>query len=100
METKKMESKVITKSVTFGNHKEQYVLVQFKDDNGEVRYGTIPYSNIDDKGHLIKGMNGLEMCLCSTIPSALEMREDLINCEGMTAEQVIEYFKKKIGSVA
>ena len=29
-----METKVLTKCVTFGNHKENYVLVQIKDDKG------------------------------------------------------------------
>ncbi len=77
-----------------------FVLVEYTLDDDSVMYGTIPYTNIDDKGHMIKGMNGLEVCLAYSIPSALEMRYDLIKCEGMTLEQIIAYFKKKIGSVA
>lgn len=96
MDTKKMEVK--TRYVSIEDR--AFVLVKCTLDDDSVMYGTIPYTNIDDKGHMIKGMNGLEMCLASSIPSALEMRADDIKCEGMTPNQVIEYFKKKIGSVA
>ena len=96
METKKMEVKIRYVSI----EDRAFVLVKCTLDDDSVMYGTIPYTNIDDKGKMIKGMNGLEMCLSQTIGGALDMRYDLIKCEGMTPEQVIEYFKKKIGSVA
>ena len=95
-----METKVLTKCVTFGNHKENYMLVQVKDDKGEVRYGTIPYSAFDESGNLKRPMCGWEMGLTFSIGGAIETRRDMINCEGMTEEQVLAYFKKKIGSVA
>ena len=95
MESKTMESKVITKSVTFGNHKEQYVLVQVTTDKG-VAYGTIPYSAFDEKGVLKRKVCGWEMGLNLSIKSALETRQDMINCEGMTEEQIFAYFKRKI----
>ena len=96
MNTKKMEVK--TRYVSIEDR--AFALVKCTLDDDSVMYGTIPYTNIDDKGHMIKGMNGLEMCLSQTIGGALEMRYDIIKTEGMTPNQVIEYFKKKIGSVA
>ena len=91
-----MESKVITKSVTFSNHKEQYVLVQITDEKLGVRYGTIPYSAFDENGELSRPMCGWEMGLNLSIKSALETRQSMIDCEGMTEEQIFAYFKKKI----
>lgn len=93
-----IKSKVKTKYVSIEGR--EFVLMEYTLDDNSVMYGTIPYTNIDDKGRMIKGMNGLEVCLAHSIPSALEMRADDIKCEGMTPEQVIEYFKKKIGRVA
>lgn len=93
-----IKAKVKTKYVSIEGR--EFVLMEYTLDDDSVMYGTIPYTNIDDKGNMIKGMNGLEVCLAHSIPSALEVRTDLIKCEGMTPEQVIEYFKKKIGSVA
>ena len=96
MNAKKMEVK--TKYVSIEGR--AFVLMEYTMDDNSVMYGTIPYTNIDDKGNMIKGMNGLEVCLANSIPSALEMRADDIKCEGMTIEQIIEYFKKKIGGLA
>ena len=96
METKKMEVK--TRYVSIEDR--AFVLVEYTLDDNSIMYGTIPYTNIDEKGNMIKGMNGLEVCLAHSIPSALEMRADIIKCEGMTEEQILAYFKKKIGSVA
>lgn len=93
-----VKAKVKTKYVSIEDR--AFVLVEYTLDDDSVMYGTIPYTNIDDKGRMIKRMNGLEVCLASSIPSALEMRADLIKCEGMTKEQIFAYFKKKIGSVA
>lgn len=93
-----IKAKVKTKYVSIEGR--EFVLMEYTMDDNSVMYGTIPYTNIDDKGRMIKGMNGLEVCLAHSIPSALEMRADIIKCEGMTPEQVIEYFKKKIGRVA
>lgn len=93
-----IKAKVKTKYVSIEGR--EFVLMEYTLDDNSVMYGTIPYTNLDDKGRMIKGMNGLEVCLAHSIPSALEMRADIIKCEGMTPEQVIEYFKKKIGRVA
>lgn len=93
-----IKSKVKTKYVSIEGR--AFVLMEYTMDDNSVMYGTIPYTNIDDKGNMIKGMNGLEMCLAPSIPIALDMRYDDIKCEGMTKEQVIEYFNKKIGRVA
>lgn len=93
-----IKAKVKTKYVSIEGR--EFVLMEYTLDDNSVMYGTIPYTNLDDKGRMIKGMNGLEVCLAHSIPSALEMRADDIKCEGMTTEQVIEYFKKKIGGVA
>ena len=93
-----IKSKVKTKYVSIEGR--AFVLMEYTMDDNSVMYGTIPYTNIDDKGNMIKGMNGLEMCLAPSIPIALDMRYDDIKCEGMTKEQVIAYFNKKIGRVA
>ena len=93
-----IKAKVKTKYVSIEGR--AFVLVEYTLDDNSVMYGTIPYTNIDDKGQMIKGMNGLEVCLASSIPNALEMRADIIKCEGMTEEQIIAYFKKKIERIA
>ena len=93
-----ISSKVKTRYVSIEGR--AFVLMEYTMDDNSVMYGTIPYTNIDDKGNMIKGMNGLEMCLAPSIPIALDMRYDDIKCEGMTKEQVIAYFNKKIGRVA
>ena len=89
-----IKSKVKTKYVSIEGR--EFVLMEYTLDNDSVMYGTIPYTNIDDKGQMIKGMNGLEMCLSQTIGGALDMRYDLIKCEEMTEEEIFAYFKKKI----
>ena len=93
-----IKSKVKTKCVSIEGR--DFVLMEYTFDDNSVMYGTIPYTNIDDKGRMIKGMNGLEACLAHSIPTALEMRADDIKCEGMTEEQIIAYFNKKLGRVA
>ena len=99
METEKsVKGEIITQCVDIEGRK--FALIKCVDIDNCVRYGTIPYTEFDERGALKRRLNGFDMCLAYSIPSALEMRADLIKCEGMTEEQVIAYFKKKIGSVA
>ena len=50
--------KVITKCVVIEN--KEYVLIENEQD-GKKYWGTIPYTEIDEKGRMKRTMNGLEM---------------------------------------
>ena len=52
--------KIVTRSVIIEN--KEFYLVSDHTDDGKKYYATIPYENTRD-GVLIKGMNGLEMCI-------------------------------------
>lgn len=93
-----IKSKVKTKCVDIEGR--SFVLVEYTLDDNSIMYGTIPYTEIDEQGRVKRKLNGLEVCLAHTIPSALDIRADIIKCEGMTPEQVIEYFKRKLERVA
>ena len=93
-----IKAKVKTRCVDIEGR--SFVLMEYTLDDNSVMYGTIPYTELDEQGRVKRRLNGLEVCLAHSIPSALDLRADDIKCEGMTTEQVIEYFKKKIGSVA
>jgi hypothetical protein len=99
METEKsVKGEIITRYVSIEGR--AFALVKCVDTENCVRYGTIPYTEFDENGALKRKLNGFEMCLAYSIPSALEMRADVIKCEGMTEEQILAYFKKKIGGLA
>ena len=87
--------KVMTKLVSIRN--ENFVLVQIKrNDDGHIFYGTIPYTELDERGCMKRELNGLEMCLCDDIPHALIQREDEIAIRGMSEKEIIAYFTRKV----
>lgn len=89
--------KVMTKLVSIKD--ESFVLVQIKrNDDGHIFYGTIPYTELDERGCMKRELNGLEMCLCDDIPHALIMREDEIAIRGMSQEEMIKYFTRKVSA--
>ena len=61
----------------------------------EVMYGTINYKYITDN-RLNTPLNLASMCIGKTIPEALERRTNFEDCEGMTMEEIVEYFKVKM----
>lgn len=75
---------------------ENFVLVKISKD-GDVRYGTIPYGEFNEHGELKRRLNGLDMCLSTSISGAIEHRTTLLDCKGMTQEQIAAYFSKKLG---
>ena len=90
--------KVLTKRVNIRN--EEFVLVEItRTDNGMKFIGTIPYSELDDKGCMKRELNGLEMCLTDSIPHALEMRDDEIATRNLSETEMINYWKNKLAKV-
>lgn len=93
MEEMKM-MKVITKLVSIKD--EKFVLIKDTDKNYGDYYGTIPYSELDEKGRMTRALNGFEMCIAKTIAKALETREDMMNIKGMSMIEVAAYFATKV----
>lgn len=87
--------KVLTKAVIIED--EKFVLVKItRIDNGREFIGTIPYTELDEKGCMKRELNGFEMALSDDIPHALERRTDMILTKGMNDIQIINYFKTKL----
>lgn len=64
--------KVLTKLVEMDNRK--FVLIE-DDQNGIHFYGTIPYTELNEKGGMKRALNGFEMCISvNSIGEALENR--------------------------
>ena len=83
--------KVLTKCVDIEN--ERFVLVEItRNDDGHKFIGTIPYSELDEKGCMKRQLNGFEMRLSDSIPNALQGRIDEIKTRGMKPEQLLNYF--------
>lgn len=57
-------------------------------------YGTINYKYITD-GKLNTPLTLASMCIENTIPKAIVRRTDMEECEGMTLEEICEYYKAK-----
>ena len=85
--------KVITKCVNIEN--EEFVLVKFTDVNNREWFGTIPYTELNEKGQMKRPLNGFEMCIAETIAQALDRRIDMVKTHGYTLEQMIKYFTNK-----
>lgn len=60
----------------------------------ESMYGTINYKYITDE-KLNTPLSLASMCIENTIPKALIRRTDMEECEGMTLEEIYEYYKAK-----
>lgn len=71
--------KVLTKYVVIGN--QEFVLI--KDEHrGHTYYGTIPYSEIDEKGCMKRELNGHEMCITfNGVSDAIVQRENRIKVD-------------------
>ncbi|MBO7735385.1 MAG: hypothetical protein J6S67_22665 [Methanobrevibacter sp.] len=86
--------KVLTRLVDIED--EKFVLVKItRIDTKDEFIGTIPYTELDEKGCMKRELNGFDMCLSDSIPHALEGRRDLILTKGMNEAQIINYFKNK-----
>ena len=89
--------KVLTKCVSMEN--ENFVLIE---DECEVKgkkihyFGTIPYTELNEKGCMKRALNGFEMCMGYTIPEALERRQDEILTRGLNMDQLVEYYGRKM----
>lgn len=60
----------------------------------ESMYGTINYKYITDE-KLNTPLTLASMCIEDTIPKALDRRTNMEECEGMTLEEICEYYKAK-----
>lgn len=78
--------------------KEDFVLISLDTKNEKlgIMFGTIPYTEIGENGHMKRALNGLEMCLADSIERAIEMRRDDILTRDMSEEEAIAYFTKKL----
>lgn len=68
--------RIITKSIYCGG--ERFALV-CEPSWGELKYGTIPYDELDEAGRLMRRLNGFQMCVARSISEAIDKRE--IRCE-------------------
>nr|DAU98663.1 MAG TPA: hypothetical protein [Caudoviricetes sp.] len=66
--------KTIIKKLTLVG--ERFALVQETKWGKDHQYGTIPYSEIDERGNLRRELNGFEMCVAATSQKAIESRRD------------------------
>lgn len=66
--------KTIIKKLTLVG--ERFALVQETKWGKDHQYGTIPYSEIDERGNLRRELNGFEMCVAATSKEAIESRRD------------------------
>lgn len=86
--------KVITKLVELEN--EKFVLIK-DEQNGRKFYGTIPYSELDERGCLKRPLNGFEMCVSFlNIADAIEQRNkqilvDRYKAKGHTKAEVMMF---------
>lgn len=88
-------TKVLTKCVDIRG--EKFVLIELtRIDNGKKYFGTVPYTELDEKGCMKREMNGLELCMNETVGRALEMRENEIATRGMSEKEMLSYFMKKL----
>lgn len=67
-----------------------------KDLWNPVMYGTINWKFIDDNGKLNRILNLGSMSLGKTVAEAIQRREDMEATDGMSLEEIVEYFKSKI----
>lgn len=87
--------KVLTKLVSIEN--EEFVLIQDTTKDGKEYFGTIPYSELDEKGCMKRALNGFEMCISfNNISEALDRRYDAIKTRGMNLEQMQAYYVMKV----
>ena len=90
---------VLTKYVNIEN--EEFVLISDKREDGVEYYGTIPYSELDEKGRMKRTLNGFEMCISfKSIAEALDRRYDEIKTRGMSVEETMNYYVRKIKKAA
>lgn len=61
-----------------------------------VMYGTINHSYIDGNGRLNRILNLAQICIRDTISHAIEAREDVETCDGMTVEEIAAYYAEKL----
>ncbi len=85
--------KVITKSVIIES--EEFVLI-YDEQQGRKFYGTIPYTELDNKGRMKRALNGFQMCIGDDIDTALNRRTKAIaverfKAEGHTEEELIAF---------
>ena len=86
--------KVLTRCVNIEN--EEFVLISNKREDGVEYFGTIPYTEINEKGCMKRELNGFEMCISfESIGQALERRYDEIKTRGMDMYQIMNYFMSK-----
>lgn len=85
--------KVITKNVNIEN--EEFALIH-DTQKGRDFYGTIPYTELNERGCMKRALNGFEMCIADTIPEALRRRTNQIAFrkykeEGHTEAELIAF---------
>lgn len=77
--------KVITKYVNIEN--EEFALI-YDEQQGRKFYGTIPYTELDERGCMKRALNGFQMCIADTPAEAITLREQSIKfrrfCEEAT----------------
>lgn len=67
-----------------------------KDLWNPVMYGTINWKFIDNNGKLNRILNLGSMSLGKTVAEAIRRREDMEATDGMSLEEIVEYFKSKM----
>lgn len=92
MEKRMYQLKVLTRCVSI--HDEKFVLVKLT--HTDVKYGTISYDELDDKGCMKRELNGFDMCIADSIDEALESRKFMIETRNMSMEQLVQYVKNTI----
>lgn len=76
--------KVLTKVVILEN--EKFVLIR-DTEKGETFFGTIPYSELDEKGRLKRELNGFDMCISWLNPGdALQLRINRLKVDKYESE--------------
>ena len=65
-----------------------------------IMYGTINHKYIDKDGKLNRILNLASMSTRNTIQHAIEAREDVEACDGMTVEELVTYFTEKAAANA
>lgn len=83
--------KVLAKCVNIMG--EEFVLISDNTIDGKQFFGTIPYTELDEKGRMKRGLNGFEMSVdFESIEKAVKRRETDIKIEKLTQK----YMKKGI----
>lgn len=68
-----------------------------KDMWNPVMYGTIAWNDIDKETRRLKRILNLgSMSLGKTVAEAIQRREDMEAIDGMSLEEIVEYFKSKM----